>query len=567
MGHLIIDLDGIYNDKAPANGSLVLTNLYNKAWAINVYSFLTNRKGIFREFGSLSFQQIEYPHEKSPMILFLSFFYPLGQWFMVIDQLEKEKKINKNTRIEFTSYSKNRNAFLFEAEGESNGQFLYKKSYFLSFYIKKFFESRGYGQFTIQSNKSIRSKIDFFLRNLIVVNLKFTLLIVSKFLTFKRAYGNLKLDKTKNVYSSRALIQSQFAKSIFTLNADQNLLVVNESSTFPFRNLKYVKRNYEAFYYAEGLLTFNQFLKLYAKALKTYISNSTSTVNFFGIEIQEKHITKELAVFNLHMESYALSVRNALKKIHILEDRKVDKLISFEMLFPFVSFLKKFIHKDILQIQTASIFNDYHPNFIYGKKFYFTNEPDYVAFLNMDAENCARYDLLNNLKYFGVERKEVISAKELKKVVYFTQPIYLEEELEILHFLKSQFDKTDISFEIKLHPRSSQSDYNNMGFTFSDKLISSLDIIQYSDLVITRNSSIGVDAWSYNVPVLFFTNGTLKSDTMSYIPEDYSGNFVEFPHNDNLISKLQSIMEDFYTHSYHRNFVFDNNEVLKKLYK
>ncbi len=178
MNKLIIDLDGVYKANSPEGGVIVLTNLYKAEWAIDINKETGRREDIFNMFEQLckevstSGTPMNFDLKAVKIYWFNYFFFPVGQWFVVIEQLLADNKINSNTQVEFTSYSSNSKAFIFEAEGERNGQLLYKKSYFLSYYIREFLRVKGITSITNGKNYTLRSVISYYTRATIVLTAK-----------------------------------------------------------------------------------------------------------------------------------------------------------------------------------------------------------------------------------------------------------------------------------------------------------------------------------------------------------------------------------------------------------
>ena len=51
------------------------------------------------------------------------------------------------------------------------------------------------------------------------------------------------------------------------------------------------------------------------------------------------------------------------------------------------------------------------------------------------------------------EKKMVVEKKHLRKIIYFTQPYELNQQIRLVNFLISQTMKRDIHLYIKPHPR------------------------------------------------------------------------------------------------------------------
>ena len=172
--------------------------------------------------------------------IFRSFFIPFYKWIVIINNLIDEGYLNKDTDIVFTSLSNNNKIFFLEAEGESQSNFLYKKSYFLSSYVKKYILSKEIANIHYKKNDTFKAKLSFFFRGFVFIFMKFFQQIIYKFYNLLFVKKNKKLNK--NIIATHGIIPSQFFNAFKNiLNENTFSILVNESSIFPFRNLKYFK--------------------------------------------------------------------------------------------------------------------------------------------------------------------------------------------------------------------------------------------------------------------------------------------------------------------------------------
>ncbi len=333
MNKLFIDFDGVYENTAPPLSTIVITDSYDKPWAIRVSRKVQNRKRVYEEF-LISMENTSEIKEEHLMTLFTKFFFPLGRWIKVITELVEKGDFDIKGKVVFSSFSLSKKVFSFEAEGEVNSQFLYHGSYFLSSYLKDYLVKIGVTSISINKKRTRESTVLFWLRNILVLNMKFVQLSLYKIFTFKRFYGNSKPRNKPTVFLSRALIQSQFVKGVYVNNISESYMLVNESSTYPFRNLKFAKKTILPFFYAEGFLTTAQLFKLYIKSIRNYFTNYQDELLFYGVQVKVSDLLKDFSILNSHFESYSISVANALRKLKYNISEKTN-VVCFEMLSPF----------------------------------------------------------------------------------------------------------------------------------------------------------------------------------------------------------------------------------------
>lgn len=568
---IFLDFDGVYRFSPPKDDIVIVTNKYDAQWVVNVNKEIASRNYIYDEFKQYCDLISSLPNigeldiGKDKIYMFNYLFFPLGQWIEVLKVLFLSQNAN-NTEIVFSSYAENSKVFVFEAEGETNAQFLYKKSYFLSYYIKQFIFNEGFDNVRVLKNFTFQAKVSFYLRGIFVLSFKTLQLLLYKIFVRKRYYSNDKLGPSEQpvlAVLSRGVIQSQFIEGLYKIKSQNLLMIINESSSKPFRNLKVARGIFEGFFYAEGFITIRQLLSEFKLALKPYFSSKNNLIGYFyGVKVDFNMLLPEIGIKTFHLRTYSHSVKNALQLCK--KEREVIKLISFEMLPPFAYYLKRMTSHSVFQIQSAEIASWVYPNFVYGDGFYFSNNKILKVQRLVNHENSDKFNVLHNLKYIGLGRTNL--KKELKILTYFTQPIYFDEEERLILFLAEFCKLCGFEFQIKLHPRSPMPTYLDEKVKLIDGNTSSYDAILNSDITVTRNSSVGFDSWYANVPVLFFVNETLTRDNISYIPNDYLGAIITKISVEDLQSNLDEIINSFYNHPFHGDLRCDEDSILNELF-
>lgn len=566
---LFLDFENIYEHHPPPPNYIVFTNNYTAPGVININTF-DFKEGIFDSYRELlnllpnDLIESQISLDVFNVLLYYNFIIPLGKWILTIDQIIKDlRSQDVSFEFMFSSFSKNSKVFVFEAEGESNGQFLYKKTFFLSYYINQYLIINGYGIKKTLKRYNKLGTFYFYLRGFLVLNFKFIQLLFYKFFTLKRSYGekDLMQSKDKIIVSSRGIIQTQYIYDLYDAIKENLTVLINESSTKPFRNLKIAKKKFENFYYAEGNLLIRDLFVEYYKVIKVYFAKlfgEKSTFKFLGLDINIYDLLPEMAILNFHMKTYALSVIESLNK---LKGFRFSKLLSFEMLLPFPVFFRS-LNIPVVQIQTTSILREKHPNFVFSDQFYFYSWNDYYNQKKINPDYSQKYNVLPNLKYLNIKRKPPI--KSIKILTYFAQPIFLEEEFKIIEFLNDFCKTRGVNFLIKPHPRGVVPTNKN-GIQYLNPTALPTDAIFSSDIIVTRNSSIGLDCWMLNVPVVFVVNGLLGYEGISYIPEDYIGTFKGELNEVNFKHVFDNVLNEFYRHSFHNDTLVDKSNLIQEI--
>lgn len=563
---LFLDFNSVYINREFPTHYIVLTNLYFKKNVINVDAN-DFRIDALKEYKNFS-KKVEaellnsgYNLQLYNLLIFNNFFYPLSRWILTIEDLLDKEKINLGTEIIFSMYALNSKVFLMEAEGETNRKFLYKSYYYLSYYIREFLEKKGFYNIKILRISSFKVRAHSYFRTRIILLAKFFQLLFYKVLTTNRFHGNNEaFEREFTIFSTRGIIQSDYIKNLYSLEKSKMRVLVNEASSLPFRNYKLAKKLFDTFYYAEGNIKFSVLFKRVEEAFSTLNFNKSISAEFYYLKIDMKDVIPEVALLDFHMKTYSDSINKSIKDLRL---KKVNNLVSFEMLYPFSFYLK---NQDfsVIQVQTTLLANQVDPSYIYSDKFYYYSEDVFVEQCKLNPEFSNDTDFIGNLKYLNIFQES--KKTKIDTIVYFVQPIHIEEELNIIGILNKYCIQNNKRLIIKLHPRSTPNDYYKFKhLEFSNDL--PIDVIRKADLVVTRTSSIGLDCWVLNVPVIFFVNGMFKDFRIDYIPNEYLGKITELINEEWLKDNLENIVESFYNHSFHSKLKKGVNEKYKLIFQ
>ena len=96
MKVLFIDFDKYYLDKEIPSNYQVLSADYQKPGAISILNYTKCRSSVLNEFNRIfdENEKLDKIFTVNKMILFLNFFYPLGQWISAIDEFISQLKKN-----------------------------------------------------------------------------------------------------------------------------------------------------------------------------------------------------------------------------------------------------------------------------------------------------------------------------------------------------------------------------------------------------------------------------------------------------------------------------------------
>lgn len=544
----------------------IVLSCYERDNHYTIESFSFHREKALEHFELYYSELTQFVNDKSLVNahkndVFNSVFIPLYRWMNAIDLLILKIGDKNLHSVEFISYSTNQRISIIEAEGESQGSFLYKTQNYLPYYLKSYIERKYDFKIFLKNKTQIVPHLSIYFRGLSFAFLKVLQQFTYKVTSLFREKKNFKLNEY--IFLSRGIIQSQYIVSfIDLLDSDKVSVLVNESAIYPFRNLSYFKGTGREFIYIEGLIPFKTMCVSFFFSLFRFHANyfrGNKKVCFNGVPIKVSHLIGELYISQYYASTQALNFNHLLKMVNY---DKVKKVFCFDMLTPQPYYVKKNSDFYTVQIQTTLMSIISQTDYVTTDFFYFTDTNTYMGHLEKNKAFNQKIGLLNNLKYAMVERKNNFYKIEI--LTFFTQPIFLEEELEIIKFLKEWTAMRNLKLQLKLHPRSLSQDYNNLNVPFYNSEATSIDAIKFSDIVITRNSSIGLDAWILNTPVLFMVYGKLHSTMVPFIPKDYIGVYNSKPSFTDLDYFINHL-DLFYSHKFHQNAVVDRHILREEL--
>jgi hypothetical protein len=550
---LILDFDESYRTISPGESQVVLSSTYENDWTHDVRKFRKSKGDNVRAYTSawanlinwnVLFKQSLQAYEYTFFNLVIS---PMSRWLEAIDFCFKSFNI---VEVEFTSYTHNDRIFIFEAEGEINAELFYEKS----FYLPKYLESYVSNKYQLKPvRRRCKRKMNVLMHYYFRIIIFFTFIVAKQILfkltTFSRKY-NISESSPSIIACSRAIVQTDFITNF--LQTEKNVvLIANEQSFRLFKHKQYLKARKMGFFYAEGNISFKDiFVSLTDFYKKLSYKKHMGNVNFTyeGINIPFRKFYLDLIVRELDYVFYSKSIKNTIKKF--VEADNV-KLFSFEMFTPYSFYLKNTTSLKTYQVQTTLLERLTVPNFVGADKFFFTNPQTYDEFSLLNPQLKDKFGCLPFLKYIGKSRKDNSLSKLTPKIItYFTQPIDLQEEIEIINFLESYCEQNQINLILKPHPRQIKSFIPKSAFTaIADKYSSVEDLIFDSDLVVTRTSSIGLDSWIYGTPAVFLKlNENARQLDIFFAPHDYYATCTSLTEFSEVLADYPRLVREFQSH-------------------
>jgi hypothetical protein len=487
--------------------------------------------------------------------LYSSVIEPLFKWVLAI-----EKAIDKYepSKLDFGRFYRANAIYTYEAEGEVNKKWMYESNYYLPNLILPLIKSK-YPDIFILSEEISSFKVyrNFYLRNLIYLTGSH-LIAINRW--GRALFLKPKKIKVKNKIGLlvRNQIQTNFALNLYKHFRDEFYFLSYEQVGSVSKNRNYLLRLQQEF------IDLNQRLSL-SDLIKSFFSG------FFSLFQRRKCV--ELKLYNgalsLPMEYVLrdLYIRSLDFKLYSKSIKKFENnnFISFDMLTPQPHYIASIVGRNnILQIQTTVMNGKSQANFIAGNFFVHTDPISYKGMCEANPHLKYKLLLIDTPKAL---KKNLTARKneKLNRVIYFSQPVELEIEKIMLLKLQDILASKNIEFYIKIHPRQKKVSYS---FLKNAKVVGSEFDADFFDLALTRHSSIAIDCWIANLPIVFIREtGFMQSIDANYLPKDYIGDLNKVEELLNIINTYDEFVTQYWAFRENIGLHVDDKHILATIKK
>ena len=481
-------------------------------------------------------------------------FRPLSIWLNTIDKVIENNKINEVYIDEFYDGDE---LFLYEAEGEVNRKVLYSSSFYLPVFINNYL-SEYHPEIKVRLNRKNRfaKKAFYSARNLAFLSF----MALKKFRNSEGISGSNVFSEKKIVASARSLSQADYIANLSSKLEDFIVLTSKQISQKEGNDALLNKKKVD-YICVDRYLDKADVIKQLFNTIVSYFSfKSSFLLNYNGLEIPIKYLIKDMIIKSFDYYCLNSSVLSALTK----ENIKPNLLISCDIFSPHTHFLPSGEKTRKIQLQISSMEPCAEANFIYSDAFYFYSEDIKNKFIKINPELSGKALSIPPTQYYSNRVKDRI--KNIKSIVYFSQPVLESEEIDLLKDLKAYCLCKSIRLSIKPHPRQDLSNLSSLDVHLLKKDCVNESVIYENDLVITRTSSIGMDCWIMNAPIIFVRESQIfKNVIAEYIPRNYCGDVGSIRSAFDLIDSC-TFLEGYYLTQNENFSSFSELDLEKRLY-
>lgn len=465
--------------------------------------------------------------------LYSSVIEPLFKWILAI---EKAIDKYKPSYLDFGKFYGTKAIYTYEAEGEVNKKWMYESNYYLPNLILPLIKSK-YPHIYILSEEISSFKVykNFYLRNLIY-------LTGSHLIAINRWARGL-FVKTQNIKVKnkigllvRSQVQTDFALNLYKHFEGEFYLLNYEQVGNLNTNRNYLSSLKQEFIDLNKKICFWDIVKSFLKGgLSLFQRRHCVELKLYNGELSlpMEYVLQDIYIRSLDFKLYSMSIK----------EYKKNSLISFDMLTPQPHYIASIVGRNnILQMQTTLMNGKPQANFIAGNFFVHTDPISYKGMCEENPHLKSKLLLIDTPKAL---KKNFTARKneKLKRVIYFSQPVELEIEKIMLLKLQSILASNDIEFYIKIHPRQKKVNYS---FLKNTKIVDSEVDTDFFDLALTRNSSIAIDCWIANLPIVFVRETDfMQSIDANYLPKDYIGDLKKVEELLNIINTYDDFVTQY----------------------
>lgn len=471
-------------------------------------------------------------------------------WIITLDNLMKEHEV---TTVLITDLV---NSFGFapyyEAEGEVNKEFFYKRYDFIPALIKRYLETRAGVEVKVLRH---HSKVRQWFRRL----LRRYFLLFAKCFFYLRALGSLK-KKTATypeleegdilVLNTRTpahhkvfdLIERKYSNTIFFCAELTSSLGTNYQYA--------IEKGSRAVSFGAYISHFD-LIRIMFKCLRfVWLSNvKYPYFEYLGVKVAYYDSYKEMVIAFFEAWVYQISLERFISELEQKYSRRV-RLGTGEMFTPqayITALVGKKYNCSTYQIQTTAISPLKEPNFVHCDFFLFHGLMLANRYQLDNPENKTRGRFIGNIQYSSQNASSEGVADEhndVKKVVYFSQPVIDEDiEFEIIETLIGARGKFGYELLVKMHPRDSMNKFSRYSeaLTMIDNNVPMDEYLKGVSLAVLKNSSIATDILIMGVPIIYcLFSEYMRNIRLDFLDPEYMGT-LEQP--DLLIPTLSAFKE------------------------
>ncbi len=463
---------------------------------------------------------------------------PLFKW---IDTIELALAKHNFDEIIIVGYTKHIGYLpYYEAEGEIGSQLLYKDYDVIPALIEKYFSEKEIKVKIEQKKSVIKLRLRIFIRRYVLLVYKVFAFLLKKFKTRKFKTHPIDFKTIKFLFSTRSIAHSEYMYNFFNAYNKETIVHVNDGIHAGNKNLNFIdKQGYKNVSTLYKTVSTRKVVFVFFVILKAVLQvKKDSSINVRGITMNISSSIIEMLISYFDALIYKESILTTIK------DNKVI-LVTGEMYTPYayvVSEIGKETGNLTVQLQTTAMMVRREPNFVYCDKFLMNSKANSKAFKKLYPKNSNYIDYYGSLLYNEKNSETIEDRRELKKLIYFTQPLIEEDiEFKIIDKLIELESTYNYKTYIKLHPRERTNKldrYNNSLNVIDNNLIFKEYIADF-DLAVIRNTSLGSSIILEGVPIITcLLSKSAQNSKMDYINKDYYGTIF-------FIDELQGKIENF----------------------
>ena len=421
------------------------------------------------------------------------------QLYWLLDSLNEEYTISEIQLKDGRCIAKVNN--IFYSDGERNFSLLTSPIYNINRVVSAFVINNQ--KIKVTGKKMYFLPVKQFFRELSFVAL-------SIMLFFKIFFLNIKIIKSSS--SNTIAISRAYAHIVYFKKFIDSNLIISE--------------NYSIISLFRNIFSFR-----FWKILKYFLKISVKNLHVGNLSIEPHAKYSKLELITKYLQSSPMTLLYLANNI----EKEKKHVISAELLTAHSAILYFFAIKTYSKlsiIQTVSLFKINNFYFNYCHNFLFENYSTYKWFFK--KHKCQRNYKFEGNGYIIREKERVV----LEKILYISQPSLKAIDLDYKIIQRVNIDK---KIDVRLHPRDSNNRYKGLyvqqGRDFS---------VDKYDLIITRTSSMAVQAIYSNTPVVYcLFDDWSRNNSLYYITINYYGIAKNLNELNTILNNYDKLLMEF----------------------
>ncbi|WP_055447260.1 hypothetical protein [Lacinutrix mariniflava] len=470
---------------------------------------------------------------------------PVFAW---VETMHRTLGSNTFSEIVIVGFSKNIGYMpYYEAEGEINKRLLYKSYDAVPAILSSILNKKRINHTLVNKKNVYNLRARIYIRRYVLLMFKLVLFLGKSIKSNITTTVHVDQSKYSSMMFSRGIAHTEFIEKLIKTYNNKILVHVADGLVSKNKNANYVRSvgiTNSLFY--EQQIKVTTVLKAFFTIVKCILSlPKTHNIKIEGVTFNFASAQREMLISYFDALIYKNTIKNYITP-------NIKMLVTCEMYTPFAYVISQIAKEKGIksaQLQSTAMSLRKEPSYFYADFFLMNTKKSAETFKQIFPNHAKKIEFIGNITVDENTNQEFNKNTNVKKVVYFSQPIISELKEEDLLLRKLVLLEKELGFKlfIKLHPRENRNKFESIenlkyiedGLTFGQ-------YINNTDLAIFRTTSLGQQLLINNVPTItcLLTENS-RQFNVDYIDRNYFGTVQDIDDIENRIENYSFLLKDF----------------------